>query len=176
MRGIQRFGLAIIAGLVAFAVAPAQEKFVGASTCKMCHQTKKQGEQFKIWQKARHSGAYKTLTTPAAQKIRKGAEKDAECLACHTTAYGVDAKLLDKKFNMEDGVQCEACHGAGGKYKSMSTMKDHAKAVAAGMTDFKKDGAIEAACKTCHNEKSPTFKGFKLDEMLAKIAHPTPKG
>jgi len=169
-----RFAMAVFIGAIVVSLTSAQEKYVSASTCKMCHQTKKQGEQFKIWEKSAHAGAYKTLMTPAAQKIRKGAEKDAECLACHTTAYGVDAKLLDKKFNMEDGVQCEACHGAGGKYKSMSIMKDHGKSVAAGMTDFKKAGAIEATCKTCHNEKSPTFKGFKLDEMLPKIAHPKP--
>ena len=32
----------------------------------------------------------------------------------------------------------------------------------------------EALCKTCHNEKSPTFKGFNYAEMNAKIAHPNP--
>ena len=156
--------------------ASAQNKYVGASTCKMCHQTAKQGEQFKIWEKSAHAGAYKTLTTPAAQKIRKGAEKDAECLACHTTGAGMDAKMFDKKFKAEDGVQCESCHGAGEKYKAMGTMKDHAKAVAAGLMDFKDEAAIEAHCRTCHNEKSPVFKGFEFKEMWAKIAHPQPKG
>jgi len=176
MKVIQRIAIAAIAGLVAFAVAPAQNKYVGANACKMCHQGAKKGDQFKIWQGSKHANAYKVLSGPEAQKIRKGAEKDPECLACHTTGHGMDAAMFDKKFSMEDGVQCEACHGAGDKYKSMSTMKDHGKAVAAGMTDFKKEGAIEKQCKTCHNEKSPTYKGFKLDEMLPKIAHPAPKG
>ncbi len=175
MRLLHRIVLTLVAGLMAFAIASAQNKYAGVANCKMCHQTAKQGEQFKIWQGSAHAGAYKTLTTPEAQKLRKGAEKDAECLACHVTAAGVDEKLLDKKFKMEDGVQCEACHGAGDKYKSMATMKDQAKAVAAGMVDFSKEGSIEAACKTCHNEKSPTYKGFKFEEMWAKIAHPVPK-
>ena len=30
-------------------------------------------------------------------------------------------------------------------------------------------------CLTCHNEKSPTFKGFNYEEYWAKIAHPTPE-
>jgi len=163
-------------GAAMVSLTTAQNKYVGASTCKMCHQTAKQGEQFKIWQGSKHANAYKVLSSPEAQKIRKGAEKDPECLACHTTGYGMDAKMFDKKFSMEDGVQCEACHGAGEKYKSMGTMKDHGKAVAAGLNDFKVAGAIEKQCTTCHNEKSPTFKGFKLDEMLPKIVHMIPKG
>jgi cytochrome c5 len=55
-------------------------------------------------------------------------------------------------------------------------MKDKAKAIAAGLTDFKDKAAIEAVCKTCHNEKSPSYKAFKLDEMWPKIKHSIPKG
>ncbi len=176
MKFYVRLSLAVALGMFMLSVTSAQNEYVGASTCKMCHQTKKQGEQFKIWESSKHAGAYKTLLSPAAQKIRKGAEKDAECLACHTTAHGVDAKLIGKKFDMKDGVQCEACHGAGDKYKGMSTMKDHAKAVAAGMTDFTKPGSAEAMCKTCHNEKSPTYKDFKFEEAWKAIAHPVPGG
>jgi hypothetical protein len=32
----------------------------------------------------------------------------------------------------------------------------------------------EALCRSCHNEESPTFKGFNYEEYLAKIAHPVP--
>ena len=76
---------------------------------------------------------------------------------------------------MKEGIQCEACHGAGSAYKTITLMKDHAKAVAAGMSDFSVKGAAEKRCKTCHNEKSPTFKGFEFDKMWAKIEHKVPK-
>jgi len=33
----------------------------------------------------------------------------------------------------------------------------------------------EELCKKCHNEESPTFKGFKFDEMWTKIKHDKPE-
>jgi hypothetical protein len=159
--------------LYAFA-ANAQHKYVGAKTCKMCHQTDKQGKQFDIWQKSKHAEAFKTLSTPKAAEVakarglKKGASESPECLECH--AITADAKLIP------DGVQCESCHGAGSDYKNMAVMKDKAKAVAAGLTDFKDNAAMEKACKSCHNAKSPSYKGFKFEEMWAKIRHPIPKG
>jgi hypothetical protein len=164
--------------LIVFLAIPfmlnAQNKYVGVKMCKMCHQSDKQGKQFDIWQKSKHAEAYKTLTNAKSAEIakakglKKAANESPECLECH--AITADAKLT------ADGVQCESCHGAGSAYKTMPIMKDQAKAIAAGLTDFKDKGAIEKKCKTCHNEKSPTHKGFKLEEMWAKIKHPIPKG
>ena len=152
--------------------ALADNKYVGAKLCGMCHKGEKKGAQFETWQKSKHAEAYKTLTGAKAAEIakakglKKAANESPECLGCH--AITADPKLT------ADGVQCESCHGAGSAYKSI--MKDKAKAIAAGLTDFKDNAAIEKVCKTCHNEKSPTHKGFKLDEMWAKIKHPIPKG
>jgi hypothetical protein len=164
--------------LIIFLVVPfmlnAQNKYVGAKMCSMCHKGEKKGTQFEIWQKSKHAEAYKTLTNAKSAEIakakglKKTANESPECLECH--AITADAKLT------ADGVQCELCHGAGSAYKTMPIMKDQAKAIAAGLTDFKDKGAIEKKCKTCHNEKSPTHKSFKLEEMWAKIKHPIPKG
>jgi len=153
--------------------------YIGSKKCGMCHKSAKQGEQLKIWEGSAHAKAYETLKSAEADKIAKEkgfgkAVEAKECLTCHVTGYGKDAKMFDKSFSMEDGVQCEACHGPGSEYKSMKTMKDHAAAVAAGMTDFKDEAVIEAQCKTCHNDKSPTFKEFDFKKMWAKIAHPIP--
>jgi len=74
-------------------------------------------------------------------------------------------------FDAKEGVQCESCHGAGSAYKSMATMKDKAKAMAAGLNMYKDDAAIEALCVTCHNDKSPTHKAFNFKEMWPKIKH-----
>lgn len=157
----------------------AANKYVGVKVCAPCHKTEKTGNQFGVWQKAKHSEAFKTLASEKAAEVakKKGltrpASESPECLECHTPV--TDAKLLDKTFDAHDGVQCEVCHGAGSAYKTMSVMKDKAKAIAAGMSEYKDDAAIEAKCKTCHNEKSPTFKGFNFKEMYGKIKHSIPK-
>jgi hypothetical protein len=150
----------------------AENKYVGAKLCGACHKGEKKGSQFEIWQKSKHAEAYKTLTGAKAAEIAKtkglktAANESPECLTCH--AITADAKLTP------DGVQCETCHGAGSAYKSV--MKDEVKAVAAGLIEYKDKAAIEKKCTTCHNEKSPTFKAFKFDEMWPKIKHMMPKG
>jgi cytochrome c5 len=144
----------------------AQNKYVGSKMCGMCHKGEKKGSQLEIWQKSQHAKAFETLKSAEAEKIKKGASEATECLECH-------AITADAKFTPE-GVSCEMCHGAGSAYKSI--MKDKAKAVAAGLVDFKDNATIEKTCKKCHNEKSPTHKGFKFEEMWAKIKHPAPKG
>lgn len=163
---------------IAFALTiNAQNQFVGVKTCGMCHKKADQGEQLKIWEGSAHAKAFETLKSEKATKIAGGnAFENAECLACHTTGHGVDAALLGSKFNVEEGVQCEACHGAGSEYKSKKTMEDHAKSVAAGMTEYADEAAIEKHCRTCHNEKSPTHNENKFDfkKMWPKIAHPVP--
>ena len=154
-------------------------KYVGVKQCSMCHKMEKSGNQFGVWQKSKHSEAYSVLASAKANEIAKskGSKKPAaespECLQCHVIT--ADAATADKSFDMKDGVQCETCHGAGSAYKSMSVMKDKAKAIAAGLILYKDDAAIEARCKTCHNEKSPTYKEFKFAERWAKIKHATPK-
>ena len=164
--------LVVALSLIGVQSGVAGNKFVGAKTCSMCHKANKVAE---TWAGSKHAQAFKNLGTEAADKIAKEkgfktkAAETPECLACHTIAAKADE--CEKSFDAKDGVQCEACHGAGSAFKSPATMKDHAKAIAAGLTDFKAKDAIEAKCKTCHNDKSPTFKGFKFEEMYAKIKH-----
>ena len=73
------------------------------------------------------------------------------------------------KASMMDELSCETCHGPGSKYKSNTIMKDREKSIAAGLII-----PDEKLCKTCHNEESPTFKGFNFEEYSKKIAHPNP--
>jgi len=147
--------------------------YAGVKTCGMCHKTEKQGGQLGIWEKSKHSQAYTTLTTPAANDIAKAkgfttpAAETPDCLKCH--AITGDAKAL-----VTDGVQCEMCHGAGADYKGLTVMKTKATAIAAGLTAFADKAAIEAKCRTCHNEKSPTAKPFNFEERWEKIKHPVP--
>jgi hypothetical protein len=162
------------------ASASAQEKtYSGVASCGPCHKTEKSGNQIGLWQQSKHSQAYVALTTDKANEIAKSkglakpAVESPECLECHviTTTPAADSKMTPK-----DGVQCETCHGPGSAYRSMSVMKDHAKSVAAGMTDYGHDMTkIQAQCVKCHNSRSPTMKEFKFEEQWAKIKHPTPK-
>jgi cytochrome c peroxidase len=170
----------LILGVAVLAtIASAQNKYVGTKMCKACHNSEKQGKQFEIWSKTKHAEAYKTLATAKASEVAKskGITKPAteapECLECH--AKPVDAKLADKGYDPKDGVQCETCHGAGSAYKNMTIMKDKAKSMAAGLVLLKDNAAIEKWCKTCHNDKSPTYKEFKFEEVWGKIKHPIPK-
>ena len=155
-------------------------KFIGVKRCGMCHKKEKDGQQLKIWEESRHAKAYKTLQTEAADKIaaEKGyktkAVETSECLGCHTLGSNVDAARFDKKFNIEDGVQCETCHGAGSEYKSKKVMESREESVKNGLIVFKDDAAIETQCVECHNDKSPTFKEFKFKEMYQKIVHNIP--
>ncbi len=172
--------LVILACVVFFAVPGiAQNKYVGVNACAPCHKAEKTGNQFGIWQKTKHAKAFESLSSEKAKSIAKAKglktapAESPECLQCHVTT--TDTKLTAATFNAKDGVQCEACHGPGSAYKSMGIMKDKAKAIAAGLTDFKDQATIEAKCKTCHNDKSPTFKGFEFKKMWDQIKHPVKK-
>ena len=104
--------------------------FVGTETCGMCHKSEKQGEQIDIWKTSAHSKAYETLKTAEADSIAKakGLSTNAilseACLKCHVSGYNINASLKTAKFKMEDGVQCETCHGAGADFKNLKVMKD----------------------------------------------------
>jgi hypothetical protein len=172
-----------VAVLMALFILPlssnGQNKYVGEKYCAMCHKAEKLGNQPAVWEKTLHANAYKTLLTDSAKELAKakGIDNPAEskeCLECHTLGQTVDPSLFDTKFDIKDGVQCETCHGPGSAYKSMTIMKDKAKAIENGLTDFKDQATIEAFCKNCHNEKSPSFKGFNFAEMWPKIQHPKP--
>jgi len=152
-----------------------EHKFIGVKKCAMCHKNDDKGNQYAQWQASKHSRAYETLGTDRALEVaeEKGVSGDPqeapECLKCHVTAYGVDDYLLMPKFKMEDGVQCETCHGAGSDYKKASIMEDLELA--------KENGLImptQEICIKCHNEESPNFNGFNFEESFEKIKHPRP--
>lgn len=149
--------------------------YEGVQVCGMCHKTEKQGQQLKIWSESKHAQAFKALQSADAKKFSKESDpsKDTKCLKCHASGYNVDKALLGAKFKIEDGVQCETCHGPGSAYKTMAVMKKKDDAKKKGLMDHED---VAKFCKTCHNSESPTFKEFKFDDMLKKIAHSVPKG
>lgn len=152
-------------------------KYVGTKTCSMCHKQEKIGKQYVIWQNSKHAQAYKTLQTKEADKVAKDkgfktkAVDTPECLKCHASGYDVEASLLTPKFKIEDGVQCETCHGPGSEYKSKKVMEDKKLAVEKGLIIYDNP---ETLCMKCHNEESPFYKGFNFKERWAQIKHSVP--
>ncbi len=161
--------------LTAIAIA-ADATIVGAGKCKTCHKKPKAGEQFKIWSASKHANAFETLKGEKAIAIAKekglgNPWEEAACLKCHTTKDFLGVDIAEKnKYAIEEGVSCEACHGAGSNYKKKTVMKVRDDAVAAGLLI---EG--EAGCVKCHNDESPTFESFNFEKQWAEIAHPVPE-
>jgi hypothetical protein len=169
-------GLMLCMVVLVFVSQAADNKYVGAKYCAACHKAGKGGTAFAVWEKTAHAKAYQTLLGEDAKKFAKekglkvAPNEAPECLKCHVTGGGV-AKNVDATFKKEEGVSCEACHGAASGYKMIHTKGDMAKSKEAGMIVAEKGGK---ACETCHNAESPTFKGFKYETMWAKIEHGKP--
>jgi len=177
MRHLRILGGVLVFALVLAFTGIAQNKFVGVKTCGMCHKMKDKGEVFQVWEKSKHAHAFEVLKSKEADELakKKGSAKPAaespECLKCHVTGGGTAANV-DATFKKEEGVTCEACHGAASGFKMLHAKAENKeKAVAAGLMI----GDKARVCEKCHNAESPTFKGFKMAEMWAKIEHKLPK-
>lgn len=150
--------------------------YTGVKTCSICHKKEDSGNQMAKWQASPHAKAFEVLGTPAAKETAKklgidDPQKSGKCLKCHSTAYNfTETAIANEKVKVEDGVTCESCHGPGNGYKGMTVMKDQAKAIAAGLIH-----PATQSCKLCHNDQSPSYKGFDEKAMVEKIAHPDPK-
>lgn len=157
-------------------------KFMGVAVCKACH-TGKIAEKdvktpsYEVWKDKPHAHAYESLKSDESKAIaeKMGIEdplQAEQCLKCHTTAFGVDEKRLGKKYTVEEGVSCEACHGAGGDYANIKVKK----AIQSGDTEAASVGLIvkpgEETCLSCHNEESPTYRELNFEEALEQIKHP----
>jgi hypothetical protein len=179
MRAFLLSAVAVLLVLPAMLGAQSKFKYIGSKACMPCHMTPKSGAAYKIWQASKHAQAFATLATPAAKEIAKkegvaDPQKDAKCLKCHDTAFGVEAAQLTPTFKPGEGVGCEVCHGPGSEYKTMQVMKD----IDTGKIKGETVGLMKAnekTCLKCHNSEAPMSKPFNFAEASKKIAHPTPK-
>jgi hypothetical protein len=155
--------------------ALAGHEIVGAPKCKSCHKAKT-GDQWKIWTGSAHARAFETLASEEARNIAAQSglgdpQGEDACLKCHATSasLGVGVVISAKgKYTDSEGVGCESCHGPGSGYRPQKIMKDPEAASAAGLV---MDRTADS-CTGCHNEESPTFKGFDFEKRWAEIAHP----
>ena len=155
--------------------------FVGASECAKCHQGAGFGYQQCLMLLQAHSKAYASLATPEAKDIARLSgipqepQEAAMCLGCHATGSEAEAWEKDDTFHLEDGVQCEKCHGAGSEYMEEEIMTDPAAARAAGLMMPQKSD-----CMNCHKVKGShaavlKVKKYDIDEAWELLKHPTPE-
>ncbi|NQU34884.1 MAG: cytochrome C554 [Bacteroidetes bacterium] len=152
-----------------------QEKFniyAGVERCQVCHETPEMGNQHGVWKDTKHAKAYETLLTEESALIvqEKGystpAYETPECLSCHVTGYNNPDAIFAENFTIQNGVQCESCHGAGESYRKEIIMCDREVSIVNGLILPKPDD-----CLTCHNEKSPRYKPFDYEVYYKKMEH-----
>ena len=118
--------------------------YAWAPACKDCHQA-----EFASWERSKHARALARLGKE---------EQEKDCLGCHVT--GPRVKLEKDGVLQNANVQCEACHGPSATHAADPKVRTpHGKKPRA------------AACETCHNAKSPSFRGFFYDAMIG-LSHP----
>ncbi len=149
----------------------AQNKYVGAGGCKMCHMTK--GKAWPTWNTSKHAQAFENLKGAAALKVGQdngvaSPSTDEKCLKCHTTA--ASAKAANGGITNADGVSCESCHGPGSAYKVGMSSSSIANAKS-------KLGLIiptSAVCIKCHNTEIHKSLTFDFETKMNLIRHKNP--
>ncbi len=160
--------------------APKKPVYMGARECGACHTGKAIGNQYALWLHSAHSRAYTALARPEALEIarisglRQAPQQSPICLGCHATAAHTEDWEKDDTFHLEDGVQCEGCHGPGSEYMSEAVMRDRQAAMKAGLAM-----PGERECMNCHLERGShvaVLRSPLLDvkKGLTAIAHPLP--
>ncbi len=135
--------------------------YTGSAACGHCHNGPDYGHQFDVWRRSPHARAWAVLATPRAAELARemnvagDPQQSAACLKCHAPGPHAD-----------EGVGCEACHGAGRKYSTDAIMRDRAAARAAGL----RTGSLND-CNGCHN--AAHGKPFHAAGAWKKIAHPS---
>lgn len=179
MQLLNSFHLVVIGSLMLGLTADvvAEPELVGSPRCKSCHKSRT-GDQWRIWTESAHARAFETLASEESKRIaaEKGLgdpQQENDCLRCHATKafLGPDVVVSEKaNYTDSEGVGCESCHGPGSDYRPKKIMEDPQAARMAGLVV---DNSLEA-CKQCHNEDSPTYKGFEFEQRWAEIIHPVP--
>ncbi len=184
MRNRTAIYLCVSALLAAPALLAQQEKhpiYVGARVCGSCHDGAGMGHQYSKWLIHKHSQAYASLSRPGSKEIAilsgvpQHPQESPICLGCHATAAETEPWERDPTFVLQDGVQCERCHGPGSEYMSEQVMRNHEAAVKAGLRTSPRN-----ECMKCHYVKGSHVAVHKRPQMDMEkawqaFAHPLPE-
>jgi len=176
--GIAVLGVSKASG--AYSGPEKQPVYVGSRVCAQCHRGPGMGYQFSKWLLSKHASAYAVLAKPEAKKIAElsGVPEEPQdspvCLGCHATGAHAESWEKDETFHVEDGVQCEKCHGPGSEYMDEDTMRDAKAAREAGLQMPTRED-----CMNCHQVKGShvavhNLPKLDIDKAWKEIAHPIP--
>ena len=175
-------GVAWLSGVISLRAAEPIVSYAGAEKCRFCHFSESKGSQYSKWLQDGHRKAFTILASDQAKKIAKEGsiadpQKDKACLGCHVTAYDVPAAQKDEKFEAAQGVQCESCHGPGGRHVGRRLEQLENESLTLVLIPRGEVVAVPPArtCQHCHNESSPTYKPLNYAESLKKISHLDPR-
>lgn len=112
--------------------------------------------EYRVWlREDYHSRAYKTLQSAQSKAIAAklglpSAHSAKICLDCH--ADNVASEARGAKFQISDGVGCEACHGGSKQWLESHAEKttSHADNIKAGMYPTEDPLARANLCLSCH--------------------------
>lgn len=167
-RALIRFAAAIAALMLAAAPAGAQAPndgmHLGVATCagNNCHGSVQRSpgsyvaqNEYLIWsQKDKHSQAYAVLGGKLALRIARNlglpdAEHQQICLDCHTD--NVPPARRGPRFQLSDGVGCEACHGGSVRWLGLHVSgAAHQQNLAAGLYPTEAPLPRAQLCERCH--------------------------
>jgi hypothetical protein len=144
--------IAIAAVVVVPSIARAtRADFLGAEVCGKCHE-----RAYAAWSKTAHARASESLGRKVTSR---------RCLACHSTGEAPAGRPF------YSGVQCEACHGAGGGYAAADIMRNPTLARELGLRELNTAEKLADKCITCHRA-STRLAPFDVAAAWKRIRHP----
>ncbi|HVT43222.1 MAG TPA: multiheme c-type cytochrome [Thermoanaerobaculia bacterium] len=193
MKGIA-FAILALAAAAATQQAPApappadtpqgEGRYVGVASCvnSGCHGSTEplsatlvlQNEYFTWLSDDRHAQAYNVLFDARSARIvrnmrlKKRAYEEPLCLDCHSTR--VAAEQVAGQIDLEDGVQCEACHGPASGWRAEHAEQGwtHEQSIARGMIDLRHLPTRAHLCHRCHVGNARQ----EVDHELIASGHP----
>ena len=172
--------LLIVGWAVSSIAQPKEPVYVGVRVCSECHSGPEAGHQFSTWRLSPHAKAFATLSMPESKEIARlsgipeAPHTARVCLGCHTTGADAEEWERDDRFLLEDGVQCETCHGPGSEYMDEAVMRNRELAKERGLKM-----PSGSTCMICHGPKGSheavlSGEPYDLAKALETIAHPRP--
>ncbi|MGZ7079934.1 MAG: multiheme c-type cytochrome [Thermoanaerobaculia bacterium] len=159
-------------------------KYLGVASCANsgCHGSTQplnasrvlQNEYYTWLNNDRHAQAYNILFNARSARIVKNmrlrdkAYREKICLDCHST--NVTGEKVGGHIDLEDGVQCEACHGPASGWRDEHTQAGwkHEQSVERGMRDLRAPSTRADECLVCHLSDRTR----EVDHELIASGHP----
>lgn len=162
---------------------PASHKHLGPASCasSACHgrvsperNANVRLDEYRIWSREdRHARAYQTLLSAESQAMARrlgiGPAHEAKvCLDCH--ADNVPEERRGERFQLSDGVGCEACHGGAEAWigPHAEAGASHVRNLELGLYPLSDVGRRAELCLSCHYGTAEKFAGH---DMMA-AGHP----